>query len=240
MKRGLLAVAVAVLAAILANPPSAGAAGVAVQINLAPLSRSYSPPPLGRRQGWLAVSNRDWVPYSLVVNGKGNLALYRADSGFGGVVIPSGTTVTLALEKDTYNLYGNNPERLQVRIREGRTTTLSLEPYGYAGNAGLIGVVNDGDRVRNGTLFDVYAPPPVIVTPAQPPIIIAPPPPPPIIVNRPPIIVRPPAYRPPPPPPYYRPGRPYPPPPPPRPGRPYPPPPPPKQDGWGFVFGFSK
>lgn len=190
------------------------------EVRLAPMGRSYSPPPLGRKQGWLTISNRDWQNYTVVVDRKDKIFIYRGGQGYGGMVIPSGATITIALEKETYDLYGNNSDKLKVRVREGRTTTLSLEPFGYVGNTGLMGVVNDGDKVRNEVLFDNYAPPVVI---QQPPTIIVnrPPPPPPVIVNRPPVIVhRPPAHRPPPPPPPRHRDR----------GR---------KDGWGFSFGFD-
>lgn len=217
MKKGLLAIGFAALALVMAIPGQAHA--MQAEVRLAPMGRSYSPPPLGRRQGWLTVSNRDWQNYTLVVDRKDKIFIYRGGQGYGGVVIPSGATITIALEKETYDLYGNNSDKLKVKVREGRTTTLSLEPFGYVGNTGLMGVVNDGDKVRNEVLFDNYAPP-VVIQPPPTIIVNRPPPPPPVIVNRPPVIVhRPPAHRPPPPPPRHR-DR----------GR---------KDGWGFSFGFD-
>ena len=181
----------------------------AAQVTMAPLGRAYSPPPLGRKQGWLVISNRDWMDYTLSIDyNDEKLYLYRQGQGWGSVHLPSGSTITIALEKDTWDLYGNSSEKLKVRIREGRTTTLSLEPFGYVGNTGLMGVVNDGNNIRNETLFNVYTQP-VIVTPPPPAIIIEQPPPPPVIVGRPPRY-RPHGYYPAPPPP---------PPPPPKPER---------------------
>ncbi|MCL2000683.1 MAG: hypothetical protein FWG74_04540, partial [Planctomycetes bacterium] len=179
MRKGLLILTLACLAVIPAVLPKAGAGTVQVNVNLAPLGRSFSPPPLARNQGWLTVSNRDWTNYSLVVQGNNRLFLYRAGDGFGGTIIPSGATVTIALQKATYDLYGNHPEKLRTRIREGRTTTLSLEPFGFVGQTGLIGVVNDGDRVRNGTLFDIHVAPVVVAPPPPPGGGVRPPPPPP-------------------------------------------------------------
>ncbi|MCC8190688.1 MAG: hypothetical protein LIP77_08650 [Planctomycetes bacterium] len=200
------------------------ASRVHAEITLAPLGRHHgSPPPLGRRQGWLTISNRDWQPYTLAANHKERLFLYRAGSGGGGILIPSGTTVTIALEKGTYDLYGSTSDKIKVKIREGRTSTLSLEPFGYANSPGLRGVVNDGDKVRTGTLFDPYIT--TVVRPG-PPVVVAPPPPS-VIVAPPPVVIRPPAHRPPPP----RPG----------PGhRPGPGGHGGKNDGWGFVIGFGK
>ncbi|MCC8180176.1 MAG: hypothetical protein LIP23_04590 [Planctomycetes bacterium] len=211
-----------------------------VHVSLAPQTRSYAPPPLGRRQGWLTVTNRDWKTYTLVQTGNDRLYLYDVAAA-GGIAIPSGATVTLALERDTYDLYGANSERLRVRVREGRTTSLDLEPIGYVGRTGLRAIVNDGDRVRDAVLFDVYSAPVII---QRPPVIIENrPPPPPVIINRPP--VHRPNHRPPPPPPpsHNRPGpnRPG----PGGPGRPGGPGgpghrPPEKKDSWGFVFGFGR
>ena len=196
--------------------PEAPALEVKAQVRLAPLTRSHRAPALGRKQGWLTVSNRDWNSYTLAINGD-DLFLRREGSGAGGVVIPSGTTVTIVLGKDTYDLRGEGGERLKVRIRESRTTTLSLEPFGYAGATGLTGVANDGDRITQATLFNSYVPPVVV----QPP---------------PPIVVRPPAHRPPPSPPHGH-GRPG----PNRPGnRPGNRPDGKRDDGWSIIFNFGK
>lgn len=212
MKKRMLALGFAALAVALALPGSASAASVGVQVTLAPLGRAYgAPPPLGRKQGWLTISNRDWQSYSLAVGGDDKLFLYRSGHGYGGINIPSGATVTIALEKDNYDLYGDNSDRLKVRIREGRTTTLSLEPFGYTGQAGLMGVVNDGDKVRNEVLYQEYRPPvvvqrPPVVVQRPPTVIVERPAPPPVIINRPPIVVGRPSHRPPPPRPGYGPG----------------------------------
>lgn len=175
MRKYVLAAGLAIMIHSLIAPV-APALDVRAQIRLAPVTRSHRPPSLGRRQGWLTVSNRDWNSYTLAISGD-DLFLHREGAGAGGVSIPSGTTVTIALGKDTYDLHGEGRERLKVRVRESRTTTLSLEPFGYVGATGLTGVVNDGDRVDQATLFASYAPP-VVVQP------------------RPPVIVRPPAHRP--------------------------------------------
>ncbi|MDR1534435.1 MAG: hypothetical protein LBU64_04975 [Planctomycetota bacterium] len=219
MKYPLKAAAMAALVFLPAFFPPA-ALDFKVKVRLAPMARSYQPPSLGRRQGWLAISNRDWFGYTLVVGGGDKLFLHRDNAGAPGVSIPSGTTVTVALNRDNYDLFGSGPGRLRVRIRESRTTTLSLEPFGYVGGTGLLGVVNDGDRVDNGTLFE--SPPEVVVV--RPPVIVAPPRPPPGFN-------RPPAYRPPPPPPHRPPGRPD--------GRPGRPGGRDRDDGWNLIFNFG-
>lgn len=220
MKKGLLAFAVIALALVMAVPANAMAAGA--EVRFAPLGRSYPPPRLGSKQGWLSISNRDWQDYTFVENKKGRATLYQGRMGYpGGIVIPSGATVTIAIEKDTWEIMGNSNDRLKVKVREGRTSTVSLEPFGWAGNSGLRGISNDGDRVRDEVLFDTYIAPPVIVQ-RPPTVIVQRPPPPPVIVQRPPVVIhRPPSHRPPPPPP----------PPPPR--RPH------RDDGWGFNFSYG-
>ncbi len=217
MKKALIALIAIMVVALMPQSQAAG-----VQIQLAPLSRSYNPPPLGRKQGWLVISNRDWQDYTMNIDyNSEKLYLYRAGEGWGSVHIPSGTSITIALNKNTWDLYGKTDSRLKVRVREGRTTSLSLEPFGYQGSAGLNGVVNDGDRVRNEVIFESYAPP-VVVRPApRPPTVIVEQPP--VVVHRPPpVVVRPPAHRPPPPPPRRPPHG--------RPGR---------DKGWGFSLFFD-
>lgn len=217
MRKGLTTLGFVVLAVALATPAIGFSRDVIVsaEVTYAPVRRHGAPPPpLGRKQGWLTITNRDWQPYSVAVQGNDKIFVYRDGGRYGGIVVPSGSTVTIALEKDSYDLYGSSSNRLKVRIREGRTTTLSLDPYGYVGSTGLRGVVNDGDRVRDEVIFEPY-----VQT-----VVVRPPPPPPVIV-RPPVVIQPgPPRRPPPPPP-------------PPPGRR--PPHGGKNDGWGFVFGFG-
>ncbi|MDR3210951.1 MAG: hypothetical protein LBU79_03435 [Planctomycetota bacterium] len=186
-------------------------------ISLAPLVHSFAPPPLARKQGWLVISNHDWQDYSLGIDPNNHdLYLYRRGEGWGSVEIPSGNSVTLALEKSNWSIRGNSSDRLRVRVREGLTGTVALEPFGYVGNTGLTGVSNsDNERA---TLFDAYAPAPVIV---QPPVIVQQPP---VIVRPPPVVVVP-SHRPPPP------------------HRPQAPPPPPQRGKdkkkWGFSLFFD-
>ncbi|MDR0362166.1 MAG: hypothetical protein LBJ46_05715 [Planctomycetota bacterium] len=205
--------------ALLLGVTLAAPAWAAAQIAHAPLHHSHNPPPLGRKQGWLVISNRDWMDYSLMIDySKEKIYLYRPGMGYGTVQAPSGTSITLALPKDNWDVYGQGDQKLKVRIREGRTTTLSLEPFGYAGNTGLNAVANDGDRVRSETLF--FDIPQIIVQP--PPVVVAPPP-------RPPVVIMPPPHRPPP---HRPPHRPPPHRPPHGPGRD-------RNKGWGFSLFFD-
>lgn len=183
---GALALVIAAVAIVV--PARAGALDADAEVTFAPLARSYEPPAIRGKQGWLSVSNRDWQPYTVVIEKKGRASLYRGGQSYPGMqcfIIPSGATTTLALEKDTWEFRGNNNDELDVKVREGRTSTLSLEPFGPMGRTGLRGVSNDGDKVRTRVLFDNYYAPPVVVSP---PTVIVPPPPP-VIVHRPPIIV---------------------------------------------------
>lgn len=220
MRKGMLGLGIMAIAMVLmVSVGSEARAGQRIELNT--ITRQYAPPPMGRKEGLLAVSNRDWNDYTMVVTKKGRISLYRGDSAYAGYRnyrLPAGTTVYLALEKDTWQINAENTDRLKVKVREGRTSTLSLNPFGFRGNTGLMGVTNDGDRVREEVLFDNYSRPVVV----QPPTVVVPPPPP-TIITRPPVIVADPYYR------YHR--------------RPPPPPPPPRRhhrdDSWGFSFGFN-
>lgn len=212
MRKGMLGIAIAMFAALFAL--SAGAdLRAAEQVRLNTIRRQYAPPPLNRKEGLLAVSNRDWKDYTLVITKKGRFSLYRGDTGYAGYQsypIPAGSTVYIALEKSTWELSAENRDRLKVKIREGRTSTLSLNPFGFRGNTGLMGVTNDGERAREQVLFDNYTRPVVV----QPPTIVVPPPPP--VVVRPPVVVV-------------------------DPPRPYPQPPPRRHgSNWGFSFDFGR
>ncbi len=212
----------ALFAAVLLCALPSEAAAAQVEVRLAPVSRTYAPPPLGRKQGWLTIVNRDWKPYTVSIMKKGRMALTEGEIHGGGTIIRSGQSVTMAVEKDTWELFGSSGGKLKCKVREGRTSTISLEPYGYANSAGLRGVSNDGEDVRAEVLVEAYAPPPVVVQ--RPPVVVERPviverpvvvaPPPPVIVHRPPVVVH----------------------------RPYHRPPPPRRrnrDGWDFTFGFG-
>jgi hypothetical protein len=211
-----------VLAAALAVPAS----GLAMQaeVALAPITTSYAPPPLGRKQGWLTITNRDWKPYTVIITREGRMSLNDGVIA-GGTVVRSGASLTMAVEKDTWQLLGPSGEKLECKVREGRTSTISLEPFGMAGSSGLRGVSNDGDRVRTEVLINGYVPPPAPIIVQRPPVVVTRPP---VIVHQPPVVV----HRPPP----VIVGRPHRRPPSHRPdfrdrNR--------DRDGWGFSFGFN-
>lgn len=151
------------------------------------------------KEGWLSISNHDWQPYFInIVPGDERIFISRHPNG--GMVVNSGENVVVNLRKNTYKTYGDSGNKLEVRVREGETTTLDLNPFGVVGNSGLTGVARDRQRVRSETLFNNYAPPPtVIVQPAPPPAVIVRPAPPPVVIERrPPVIVvpgGPPHYR---------------------------------------------
>ncbi|MCD8351734.1 MAG: hypothetical protein LUC93_14090 [Planctomycetaceae bacterium] len=217
MKRGLLAVGAILIAICVAG---SGSSASAVEVRLAPLRQSYAPPPLRSKQGWLSISNRDWEDYTFVESKKGRASLFRGRQPYtGGVVIPSGATITIAVEKDTWEIQGETGDRLKVKVREGRTSTVTLEPYGYAGQTGLRGISNDGERVRDEILFEAYVQQQVVVRPAPPTVIVERPAPP-VVIARPPVIVNRPSHRPPP-----RPSRPS--------SRPH------NDKDWGFSFNFG-
>lgn len=138
------------------------------------VTASSSFPALYAKEGWLSVSNRDWQPYFLQIN-VGDKRMFISRHANGGMVVNPGENVVVNIRKEGYKLYGDSGEKLEVKIRENLTTTLSLEPFGVFGNSGLTGVVNDRGKVRSKVLFAPYVPvQTVIVEPA--PVVVVPPP----------------------------------------------------------------
>lgn len=164
------------------------------------ISAAY--PPRYDKEGFLSIHNRDWIPYYLSVNLK-DKRMFLSKTPNGGILIQSGENRVINLRKEGYKLYGQSGEKLNVKVREGETTTLSLEPFGTFGNSGLTGVSTNRDNVRREVLFTNYVPPVVVQPPVviQPPVVVQPPmvvqqPPvvvqqPPVIVQQPPVVVRP-------------------------------------------------
>ncbi len=142
------------------------------------VTMSTAAPALGPKEGWLSIANRDWQAYFILVNYRDHrLTISRHPNG--GVVVNPGENVILNLPKHTYKMYGDTGEKLEVKIRECLTTTLSLEPFGVVGNSGLTGIANDRGKIRSEVLFSPYVPVrQVIVEPA--PVVVVPPPPPPV------------------------------------------------------------
>ncbi|MDR2390441.1 MAG: hypothetical protein LBE84_02010 [Planctomycetota bacterium] len=144
----------------------AGQAVVAV-----PASPPAAYPPRQDKEGWLAISNHDWIPYYVSVN-VGDKRIFISRHGAGGAPVESGQSIALALRKEEYRLYGDSGRDLKIKIREGETTTLSFTPFGLAGNSGMTGVATDRERTRSETLFDMYTPPPAVIVQEPAPIII--------------------------------------------------------------------
>lgn len=156
------------------------------------VARATVMPSLYAKEGWLSVMNRDWIPYYLNIDFKRE-RMFLSKNPNGGALIQSGQNLILNIRKDGYKLYGDSGRGLEVKIREGETTTLSLEPFGVFGNSGLTGVAATRDKVRSEVLFNNYVPPPpVVVMPAPAPVVVVPayPPPPPVYYTRPPYYYR--------------------------------------------------
>ncbi len=119
-----------------------------------PVTMEYTTPAMGSRQGLLTIHNVDCRNYRLVINYKEHkLFLYGEWQTIQGIQVPSGSSLTIAMDKDTYSLRTANSESLKVKIRKGRITTLSLQPFGTANFCGLLGMVDDGENTRTETLF---------------------------------------------------------------------------------------
>ena len=175
------------------TPVSAGAAPATIQAmetGQAVISVPAAYPPRQDKEGWLAISNHDAIPYYVSAN-VGNKRIFISRHATGGAMIESGQSIALALRKEEYKLYGDSGRPLKIKIREGETTTLSFTPFGAIGNSGMKGVVTDRERTRSETLFDMYTPPPAVIVqePApviiqEPPVYIVPGPPPPYYYHR--------------------------------------------------------
>ncbi len=161
------------------------------------------------KEGWVSISNHDWVPYYLNID-LGDKRMFLSKVPNGGVQIGSGQNMILNIRKEGYKMYGDSGNDLRVKVRENETTYVSLNPFGVFGNSGLTGVSTDRDNVRSEVLFNNYTPAPTVVVQEpsvivqQPPVIVVPGP-------RPPVYYR--SY------PYYRPYR--------------------YRGGNSFYFGFS-
>ncbi|MDR0362105.1 MAG: hypothetical protein LBJ46_05395 [Planctomycetota bacterium] len=158
-----------------ADPPGTAVSPLAV-------ASPVSLPPLYDKEGWLSISNRDYQTYYLQINAKDH-RMFLSRHPNGGVELEPGGNVVLNVRKEGYKLYGDNGKKLEVKIREGETTTLSLDPFGVVGDSGLNVVAVNRDKVRSEALFDSHAPAPVVVAPA--PRVIYQPAPPPVVIHEP-------------------------------------------------------
>lgn len=139
-------------------------------------------PALYHKEGWLSIFNRDWTTYYLNIDvDREKMFLSKIPNG--GMAIDSGQNIVLNIRKHDYKLYGDSGNDLKVNVREGETTTLSLNPFGVFGNSGLTGVATDRDKVRSEVLFNAYVPAPTVVyeqpptvVVEQPPVYVVPPP----------------------------------------------------------------
>lgn len=127
------------------------------------------------KEGWVSISNRDWMPYYINVN-VSDKRMFLSRNPNGGFEIQSGQNIALNLRKNTYKLYGDSGNKLEVKIREDEVTTLSLEPFGVFGNSGLTGVAVDRDKVRTEVLVSNYSPAPTVIVEESPSVIVVPPP----------------------------------------------------------------
>ncbi len=149
----------------------------------AEVAMSSAYPALYHKEGWLSVYNRDWTTYYLSINvDKEKMFLSKVPNG--GMAIDSGQNVIVNIRKHDYKLYGDSGKDLKVNVREGETTTLSLNPFGVFGNSGLTGVATDRDKVRSEVLFYAYSPAPTVIV-EQPPVVVQPP----VVIEQPPVYV---------------------------------------------------
>ncbi len=161
-------------APVVVQSPGMPAAGTPITPVAITMSSAF--PPRYDKEGWLTISNRDWQSYYVnVVPGNKRIFLSKAPNG--GMELHSGQSITLNLRKETYKTYGDTGRNLNVKVREGETTTLSLNPFGVFGNSGLTGVATDREKVRTEVLFSNYVPAPTIVVQEPAPVVVVPGPP---------------------------------------------------------------
>lgn len=153
-------------------------------VSPAPIMVSGAYPPRYDKEGWLSISNRDWMPYYVNIN-RGDKRIFISRAPNGGLAIQSGENIIVNLRKDTYKTYGESGNKLEVKIRENETSTLDFNPFGVVGNSGLSGVTVSRDRVRSEILFNNFSPAPAIVV-QEPSVIVVPSTPPPVYYYRPP------------------------------------------------------
>lgn len=136
-------------------------------------------PPRYDKEGWLSISNHDWMPYYILIN-QGDKRIFISRAPNGGIMVNSGQNVVVNLRKETYKMYGDSGNKLEVKVRENETNRLSLNPFGVVGNSGLTGVSTERDKVRSEVLFNNYVPAPTVIIQEPAPVIVVPPPPPPV------------------------------------------------------------
>lgn len=153
-------------------------------ITMAPIVSAGGYPPRYDKEGWLSISNHDWIPYYLNIN-QGDKRIFISKVPNGGMAVQSGQNIIVNLRKNTYKTYGDSGEKLEVKIRENETSSLNLNPFGVVGNSGLTGVAISRDKVRSEVLFNNYSPAPAVIV-QEPSVIVVQPEPPPVYYYRPP------------------------------------------------------
>lgn len=126
---------------------------LAAQVQMAPKKSAGAAPRLKQGEGGLTITNRDWVDYYVNVDTKGRVDLSLTSPGRKAVKIASGDTVSLPLQAESWDVYGNTGERLTVGIHPGEFTQLQLVPTGEAGSSGLQGIAQYQNYRYSGDLF---------------------------------------------------------------------------------------
>lgn len=143
-------------------------AGPVPVTEMAPLPSRYS------KEGWVSVSNSGWESYYLLIDQRAK-RMFLSQTPNGGVEIVPGQNIAQNIRKEGYKMYGNNGRSLQVKVREGEVTRVTLTPFGAPGGGGLTVSSQDREKVRSEMLFGVIiAPAPAVIVEPAPTIIYEP------------------------------------------------------------------
>ncbi|MDR1613700.1 MAG: hypothetical protein LBT97_13095 [Planctomycetota bacterium] len=146
------------------------------------ISRPHGPgrrrPPPGRRDSVLEITNNDDRGYAIDVDYRRNRLTFAHRSG-GDIYLPGDSSrISLAFDDDDDWRIEGDHETLEIKMRDGRTTRLTLETRTSRNRIGLFGTVDDGRQRTTAQLFR-YADRPGRPNGHRPPPRPTPPPPPP-------------------------------------------------------------
>ncbi len=125
------------------------------EVRSAPLrERKPGQPRLERREGWLVVANQDWTDYyAMLDQDMARISLSAQNNG--GYRIPSGGYLALPLDRALWEIVGDDDRNpVEVRIRPGQESDLTLVPSGAENRPGLTAMVEADGRRQSGTLFN--------------------------------------------------------------------------------------
>ncbi len=171
-------------------------------------------------QGWMAVTNDDWMNYIIEVDENSRrINVWPSDGTHGGRMSQPGVTTYVALDNGFWSVSGPSGREEHLGVRPGQTTAMRLQGFSEGNRYGTLALVNEGHRERETVVLNPmyrnsnqlpyaaginypYMGPPEYINPPGPGPAYLPPAPPPPPPYYPPYHHNPPPP-PPPPPPYH-------------------------------------